>query len=208
VTLVYGAPHVVPNPAYVDEMHKYAGVDASMGAPSLYEELSRDPAALETMNRFEYVVASGGKCSRILLDISALSLTVQAPLSQAAGTLLSKHTRVISNLGATETACLQRLSPSIVDWDYFYWHPTHSGIEMREVFDGLYELFLVRDPKLSLFQGIFTNIPEIQEWPMNDLYEKHPDPSKNCLYRYKGRKDDVIVLSNGRKLLLHWWKPR
>jgi acyl-CoA synthetase (AMP-forming)/AMP-acid ligase II len=60
VTLVYGAPHVVPNPAYVDEMHKYARVDASMGAPSLYEELSRDPDALETMNRFEYVVASGG----------------------------------------------------------------------------------------------------------------------------------------------------
>jgi acyl-CoA synthetase (AMP-forming)/AMP-acid ligase II len=60
VTLVYGAPHVVPNPAYVDEMHKYAWVDASMGAPSLYEELSRDPDALETMNRFEYVVASGG----------------------------------------------------------------------------------------------------------------------------------------------------
>lgn len=29
VTLVYGAPHVVPNPAYVDEMHKYAGVDSS-----------------------------------------------------------------------------------------------------------------------------------------------------------------------------------
>lgn len=61
VTLVYGAPHVVPNSTYVDEMHKYAGVDASMGAPSLYEELSRDPEALERINRFHYVVASGGK---------------------------------------------------------------------------------------------------------------------------------------------------
>jgi aryl carrier-like protein len=121
-------------------------------------------------------------------------------LSQAAGTLLSKHTRVISNLGATETACLQRLSPSIADWDYFYWHPTHSGIEMREVSDGLYELFLVRDPKLALFQGVFTNFPKIQEWSMNDLYDRHPDPSKSFLYRYKGRKDDVIVLSNGEKL--------
>ncbi|KAI0381395.1 acetyl-CoA synthetase-like protein [Hypomontagnella monticulosa] len=182
VTLVYGAPHIVPNAAYVDAMHKYAGVDASMGAPSLYEELSRDPEALERINKFQYVVASG------------------APLSQTAGHLISNHTRVISNLGATETACLQRLSPSIRDWDYFYWHPTHSGIEMREYMDGLYELFLVRDPKLVLFQGIFTNFPDINEWSMNDLYERHPDPTKPFLYRYKGRKDDVIVLSNGEKV--------
>ncbi|KAK7186799.1 thioester reductase domain-containing protein [Paraphaeosphaeria sporulosa] len=182
VTLVYGASHVVPNPAYVDEMHQYAGVDSSMGAPSLYEELSRDATALETINKFHYIVASG------------------APLSQTAGNLISKHTRVISNLGSTETSCLQRLSPSIADWDYFYWHPTHSGIEMREVYDGLFELFLVRDPKLSLFQGIFTNFPDLQEWSMSDLYERHPDPSKSYLYRYKCRKDDVIVLSNGEKV--------
>ncbi|KAF2644121.1 acetyl-CoA synthetase-like protein [Massarina eburnea CBS 473.64] len=182
VTLVYGAPHVVPNPTYMDEMHRYAGVDASMGAPSLYEELSRDEKALELINRFHYVVASG------------------APLSQTAGKLISQHTRVISNLGATETACLQRLSPSIADWDYFYWHPTHSGIEMREIFDGLYELFLVRDAKLALFQAIFINFPDLHEWSMNDLYERHPDPYKSFLYRYKGRKDDVIVLSNGEKV--------
>ncbi|XXG95744.1 hypothetical protein Hte_002014 [Hypoxylon texense] len=182
VTLVYGAPHVVPNSAYVDEIHKYANVDASMGAPSLYEELSQDPEALRRIRGLHYVVASG------------------APLSQAAGRLISKYTRVISNLGATETACLQRLSPSIRDWDYFYWHPTHSGIEMREYVDGLYELFLVRDPRLVLYQGIFINIPDINEWSMNDLYEKHPDPLKPFLYRYKGRKDDVIVLSNGEKI--------
>lgn len=67
-----------------------------------------------------------------------------APLSQTAGTLILKHTRVTCNLGATETACLQRLAPAIDDWAYFYWHPTHSGIEMLEAMDGMYELFLVK----------------------------------------------------------------
>jgi aryl carrier-like protein len=123
-----------------------------------------------------------------------------APLSQKAGKLISRHTRIISNLGATETACLQRLAPSIDDWAYFYWHPTHSGIEMREAMDGLYELFLVRDPKLALYQGVFNTFPNIQEWSMNDLYSRHPDPAKSFLYTYKGRKDDVIVLSNGEKV--------
>lgn len=60
VTLVYGAPHVVPNAAYVDDMHKYAGVDSSMGAPSIYEELSRGVESLRRINNLHYVVASGG----------------------------------------------------------------------------------------------------------------------------------------------------
>ena len=107
---------------------------------------------------------------------------------------------MISNLGATETACLQRLAPSVDDWAYFYWHPTHSGIEMRESMDGLYELFLVKDPKLSLYQGIFNTFPNIQEWSMNDLYTRHPDPAKSFLYTYQGRKDDIVVLSNGEKI--------
>ncbi|KAL8722181.1 MAG: hypothetical protein Q9225_001277 [Loekoesia sp. 1 TL-2023] len=182
VTLVYGAPNVVPSASYADEMHKYAGVDASMGAPSIYEELSREPEALARTNRLEYVVASG------------------APLSRNAGALISEHTRVISNLGATETACLQRLAPAVDDWAYFYWHPTHSGIEMREAIDGLYELFLVKSPELKFYQGIFNTFPDIQEWSMNDLYARHPDPAKRFLYTYRGRKDDVIVLSNGEKI--------
>ena len=66
--------------------------------------------------------------------------------------------------------------------------------------DGLFELFLVRDPKLELYQGVFNTFPDIQEWSMNDLYSRHPDPAKAFLYLYRGRKDDIIVLSNGEKI--------
>ena len=72
---------------------------------------------------------------------------------------------------------------------------------MREVMDGLYELFLVKDPNLYLYQAIFSVFPEIHEWSMSDLYSKHPDPEKGFLYKYHGRKDDIIVLSNGEKVL-------
>ena len=67
--------------------------------------------------------------------------------------------------------------------------------------DGLYELFLVRDPNLHLYQAIFSVFPEIQEWSMSDLYSRHPDPEKSFLYKYHGRKDDTIVLTNGEKVL-------
>ena len=121
-------------------------------------------------------------------------------MSQQAGDIISEHTRVISNFGATETACLPRLAPAVKDWQYYYWHPTHSGIELRDHKDGLFELFLVKDPKVELYQGIFSTFPDIQEYSMNDLYSKHPDPAKGFLCKWASRADDVVVLSNGENL--------
>ena len=86
------------------------------------------------------------------------------------------------------------------DWQYYYWHPSHSGIELRDHKDGLFELFLVRDPKIDLYQGIFSTFPNIQEYSMNDLYSKHPDSAKGFLYKWTSRADDVVVLSNGENL--------
>lgn len=139
-------------------------------------------------------------CHSWFFFISNLPNKDLAPISPTAGNLISQQTRLISNFGATETACLPRLAPAIEDWAYYYWHPSHSGIELREVMDGLYELFLVKDSKLDLYQGIFSTFPHLEEYSMNDLYTKHPDPAKGFLYKWTGRADDVIVLSNGEKL--------
>ncbi|KAF7916863.1 hypothetical protein BELL_0163g00100 [Botrytis elliptica] len=183
VTTVYGSANVVPHAAYADEIHKYGGVDASIGPPSIYEELSHDPKSLERIHNFNYILVCG------------------AAISQTAGDIISKHCRVVSNFGATETACLPRLAPAVEDWAYFYWHPTHSGIVFREYMDGLHELYIERKPELDLYyQGIFSTFPQLEEYSMNDLYSRHPDPAKPFLYKWRGRADDVIVLSNGEKL--------
>lgn len=94
---------------------------------------------------------------------------------------------------------MPRLCPSMADWQYFYWHPTHSGIQMREHVEGMHELVIVRDRNLEPFQGVFYAYPELEEWPMNDLYDRHP--TKPFLWRYRGRKDHVIVFSNGEKVV-------
>lgn len=60
VTTVYGSAGVVPHAAYADEMHQLAGVDASIGPPAVYEELIHDPASLERLHNFRYILVCGG----------------------------------------------------------------------------------------------------------------------------------------------------
>ena len=56
----------------------------------------------------------------------------------------------------------------------------------------------MRDPKLDLSQAAFATLPNLQEFSPQDLYSKHP--TKQGLWRYRGRTDDVIVFVNGEKL--------
>jgi hypothetical protein len=105
---------------------------------------------------------------------------------------------VINLLGATETGALPSWIPSVEDWQYFAYHPALKGIEFREVGDGLYQLFVKRHPSTDPYHGTWSTFPHLQEYTMNDLYTKHP--TKEHLWLYEGRADDVIVLSNGEKL--------
>lgn len=60
VTTVYGAAGVLPNATYADKMHKHANVEASVGPPSIYEELSYEPESLERISKMRFVLACGG----------------------------------------------------------------------------------------------------------------------------------------------------
>lgn len=72
VTTVYGAASVVPHAAYTDEMHKVAGIDASIGPPSIYEELSHDPVSLERIHGLSYVLVCGGMFLPVCLHVKLI----------------------------------------------------------------------------------------------------------------------------------------
>ena len=75
--------------------------------------------------------------------------------------------------------------------------PNYNGIEWREAGAGLFEMVIVRDPKLHMYQGCFKSHPELEEWTTRDLYSKHP--TKPYLWRHEARVDDLIVSANGAK---------
>lgn len=119
------------------------------------------------------------------------------PLSQECGDRINAVTRVINILGVTEGSLFPLIQAERQDWNSLHFHPG-AGFTYRLHADGLWEQFQTRDPKLDLFQAFLQTFPNEDEVAIKDLYAKHPTLPDRWLYR--GRTDDVLVLSNGEKV--------
>lgn len=152
---------------------------AAMLPPIILEEVARSQPTLERLSSWSSVSFGGG------------------PLSATSGNILSRHTNVYNLLGSTETNNLPELTPADPeDWQYHEYHPA-LGLDFRHHSDNLYELVFIRQPEDGLYFAPFRTFPELQEYPMKDLYSPHP--SKRGLWLYQGRADDIVVLANGEK---------
>lgn len=100
--------------------------------------------------------------------------------------------------GTTEGLFMGSLLPERENWIYFSFHP-YTNFDFREIEPGVFEQYIVRDDRyVSQYQGIFHTFPEVNELSLKDLFTAHP--TKPGLWLYKGRTDDVVVLSNGNKI--------
>ncbi|KAL0258295.1 putative NRPS-like protein biosynthetic cluster [Diplodia seriata] len=183
---IYCGPLILPPPGRMPtaemamDMLRLKKPWSGLFAPSVLEDISETPHGLEALATMEYVFFAG------------------APLAKEAGDRITQVTRLTSMIGSTEACFLQSLinrDPS--DWQYFEWSP-YSGVVMEDAGEGegLCECVVkpLADPR---YLGVFYTFPDIAEWRTKDLFEAHP--TKAGLWRYKGRRDDVLVLSNGEK---------
>ncbi|KAL3473530.1 hypothetical protein BJX99DRAFT_272294 [Aspergillus californicus] len=153
---------------------------ATMLPPSILEDLSQSQEALECMGTLRFVCYAG------------------APLAKEVGDKLSQYTQVRNPIGATEMGMVYSLVPEDkANWGYFEWNPLYQ-VDMQPVANGLYEMVIPRVENSRRMHGIFHTFPSLTEYRSNDLYAQHPE--NPVLWRYSGRLDDVIVLSNGEKL--------
>lgn len=181
--IFHGIPFVISpdKPPAVDllvDVMNAARPTAAILPPSLLEEMSHSDHAIEVISRLKYVYYGG------------------APLAPEVGEKLRKFTTIRTIIGSSEIGLLPALAPAVEDdWGYFEWNP-HFGIQMQPVGDGTCELVIPR-PESRDFHGIFHTFPDINEYRTNDSFVQHP--KKPNLWKYNGRLDDVIVLSNGEK---------
>ncbi|UPX12197.1 uncharacterized protein EKO05_0002760 [Ascochyta rabiei] len=145
--------------------------------PSILEDISATDKGIEALGNLKTVFFGG------------------APLATASGDKICQVTQLVTVIGSTEALLMCTLLPSTPEeWGYFHWSSV-AGAAMESAENGLFELVL--KPKDIKYQAIFHTFPDIQEWRTKDLFRQHP--SKPFLWKYSGRRDDIIVLSNGEK---------
>lgn len=177
-SLVLGIANKPSTGQTVAEVMRRFKLKALFCPPNIFEQLLEEPDALDLAKKLDFVLYAGG------------------PLTKATGTALSSVTDVCQFYGSTETIPVQTQVPLREDWDTIEWHPLF-GADMQHSVDDAYELVLHRDSKYEGMRGLDCNFPDINEWRTKDLFR--PDPIKPNLWRFHGRLDDIIVLSNGEK---------
>ncbi|KAJ8126523.1 hypothetical protein O1611_g7114 [Lasiodiplodia mahajangana] len=171
-----------PSADVVNKVHVHGNVQHTSLVPTTLEELVKDPEYLENLSRLDHMTFGGG------------------PVTKSVGDLAITKTKLLNCLGSTECGALPcQLPEDPKDWPYTYLHPD-VGHEYRHVSEDLYEQVMVRNDNRIHYQGIFGTFPDLTEWPMKDIYEKHPDPAKKHYWLYRGRADDIIVFSTGEKI--------
>lgn len=98
-----------------------------------------------------------------------------------------------------ETFPLPELAKSPEDWQYHEFNPNCKH-EMR-LYDeqtGTFELVILADESARDAAPVYHNLPGENPFFTKDLFTKHP--TKPNLYKFYGRRDDILVLSNGEKV--------
>lgn len=164
---------------YFIEIMQTTRPTAAVYPPSILEDMSHSDEALACLKDLQAVYFGG------------------APLAPESGDRLRQYTHIVAVIGTSEIGWIPTIVPEDpADWSYFEWNE-EFGVDMQDVGDGLYEMVIQRQPNARDLQGIFHTFPDIDTYRTNDIYTRHPMNPK--LWKFYGRKDDVIVLSNGEK---------
>ena len=164
---------------------KKSSADVAITVPSIVQDLAQDAQLLEyCAENLQTIIFCGGD------------------LPQSIGDTVATRIRLLNQFGASELG----LTPNILhpdrrstqDWKYVQFHPL-LGLDLREVSDGLHELYAVRSPEKKDIQPTFTIFPDVQEYASRDLFARHPSTSKADLWSWQSRADDIIVFLNGEK---------
>lgn len=197
-TIILGPSGVRPDKETVLDVLRNAPVSAASFPPNLLEELLADPFHRKELQKLKKIVYGG------------------SPLSAWATRIVSDEFSgtVTSALGSTEGGLwLTAPAPSPSDHGYFLFHPFMST-SFQHASADLYELVILRTPHSEAYTNFFRCVDStpahlakhfgwqkgktITEFRTKDLFSPHPE--KEGLWRYRCRKDDLVLLSGEVKM--------
>jgi len=180
MVLVLGHPDVPMSVDYVSQLLKLGVITSMLTPPSILEELSKDLLAVENLTQVKHIGYAGGPLQpKIGNDLAAI-----VP-------------HLFSFIGATEYGWFHLISGENDKWDSLNFYD-NIGYRFDEVSEGNFELVIVSDIQKNKYHGIFEIFPGLKEYRTRDLYSAKPGAPG--WWTYRGRADDLIVLSNGEKI--------
>ena len=179
MVVVLGPANQPATAELVDQILKLGKVTGMILPPSLLEDLCRNPNMLKQVQNLKYVHYVG------------------APLNKSIGDLISRHVKLVSALGSTETGPYFVKIHGNSEWNYHHFCPS-IGLTFEPRSHDLYEAVFCRKDGLERWQQIFSVYPHLERFPTKDLLTRHP--KKPDLWAYACRSDDLINLSHGNSL--------
>lgn len=178
-TVVIGSRAKPPTPAVIADTLRYSKAHGLVALPFMLQSMVKQPECLNTLKALEYVQWVG------------------AALDSNTGSALSKWVKLCPAMGTTECGpYFLNTVRDAQDWTHYSFQ-FGQGIHFVERADNLYELVFKKAPN-AVWQQVFLVFPELEVYETKDLFQKHP--SKEGLWAYVGRSDDVVVLSNSANI--------
>ncbi|KAF2472981.1 putative NRPS-like enzyme [Lindgomyces ingoldianus] len=177
---VLGPPLMPPSGSLLKDVMRHQELRALYLPPSIAEQFLLEPGGIDFFKDLDFLCYTGG------------------PFSPSAGEQLSMVTELCPLYGSTEAFQVPQLAPSSEDWAWMEWNP-YFKVEMQPSEDehGAFELVLYADSSTEKISALNHNMPGTPIYRTKDLFKQHPE--KPQLWQYYGRRDDIIVLSNGEK---------
>ncbi|KAI0105973.1 acetyl-CoA synthetase-like protein [Daldinia grandis] len=177
---VLGPPHMVPDGRLLKHMMLHQKLRSIFLPPAVIEQLLHEVDGINFFKGLDFLVYSG------------------APFNPVIGDRLSEVVEIISPFGSTEIYPQPELAPTREDWAWHEFNPLVK-YEMQEydATEGTFELVVFADESNKDSSALYHNLPGTKEYRTKDLFIRHPEKSQ--LFKYYGRRDDIIVLANSEK---------
>ncbi|KAI1370978.1 acetyl-CoA synthetase-like protein [Hypoxylon crocopeplum] len=177
---VLGPPHMIPDGPLLKSVLQQQKLRAMHLVPSVIEQLLQEPNGIDFFKNVDFVAYSG------------------APSSPAVGDRLSRVAELISPFGSTETFLVPELTLPREYWAWHEFNPNYKHeLQPYDPAEGTFELVIFTDESTKDTTAVYHNLPGVDPYWTRDLFTQHPDNPK--LFKYYGRRDDIIVLANGEK---------
>ena len=172
---------MIPDGALLKSIMTHQKLRALLLPPAVIDQILHEPEGISYFKPLDFVTYGG------------------APMKQSTAEQLLKVVQIGTPYGSTESYPLPELIPADPeDWEWHEFNPIlKHEMELYDADEGTYELVLIADEGSKQTSAVYHNLPGIGRFHTKDLWTRHPE--KHQLFKFYGRRDDIIVLSNGEK---------